>query len=126
MLANVESVPLTPLRGESLPEPPAPTDTVYKTPDVKGKLVAVLNPPAPPPPAPTPPVPPPPPPPPATTRYSASVKGTIFRLPTPAVIVVTLLSPTIVEDPVKPAPRDAMYVDGYFRITTPEPPDAPA
>jgi hypothetical protein len=32
--------------------------------------------------------------------------------PVPAVIVVTLFSPTTVEDPVRPAPKEIIWVDG--------------
>jgi hypothetical protein len=39
--------------------------------------------------------------------------------------VVILFSPTTVVDPVRPAPRLIIWVDGYFRITIPEPPAPP-
>jgi len=45
-----------------------------------------------------------------------------LTFPVPAVIVVTLSLPTVVVVPVRPAPMVIVAVDGYLRITTPEPP----
>jgi hypothetical protein len=47
-----------------------------------------------------------------------------LTFPVPAVIEVTLLAPTVEVDPVKPAPSVIVNVDGYLRITIPEPPVA--
>ena len=44
----------------------------------------------------------------------------------PAVIVVTLNPPEgPAVEPVKPAPIVIVRVSGYFKMTTPDPPDAP-
>jgi hypothetical protein len=52
-------------------------------------------------------------------RYAA---GSQLTFPVPAVIEVTLLSPTVDVVPVKPAPIVIVNVLGYFKITIPEPP----
>jgi hypothetical protein len=46
-------------------------------------------------------------------------------LPVPAVNDVTLLAPTVAVVAVSPAPMSRAYVDGYERITIPEPPAPP-
>jgi len=43
----------------------------------------------------------------------------------PAVIVVTLKLPSVAVEPVNPAPIVMVFVAGYLRITTPDPPLAP-
>jgi hypothetical protein len=45
-----------------------------------------------------------------------------LTFPVPAVIVVTISEPTVVFDPLRPAPRIAIKVFGYLKITTPDPP----
>ena len=48
-----------------------------------------------------------------------------LTLPVPAVIVVTLSSPSVAVDPVRPAPIVIVNADGYLKITIPDPPAPP-
>jgi hypothetical protein len=48
-----------------------------------------------------------------------------LTFPVPAVIVVTLDPPSVVVDPVRPAPTVIVYALGYLKITTPDPPLPP-
>jgi len=45
-----------------------------------------------------------------------------LTLPVPAVIIVTLLAPTVEVVPVKPAPIVIVKFEAYLKITTPDPP----